>query len=49
MLHKNNAAIKNHVYEVFNFIGKLLQCMSEKGWTQNRISYELNLLKYNIQ
>lgn len=47
MVHEYNVTIKNHVYEIFYFIGRLL-CMNEKSWTQNGVSYELNLLKYNI-
>lgn len=38
MIHEYNSATKNHVYAVFNFIGRLLQCMNEKSQTQNGIS-----------
>lgn len=38
MVYEYNVAIKNRVYEIFNFIGRLL-CMNEKSWTQNGVSW----------
>lgn len=30
MIYEYNSATKNHLFEVFNFIGRLLQCLNEK-------------------